>query len=84
MHTPGPWVIFHADKDGANDVLPAGRPGCIARDIIKTEDAFLIAAAPNLLAAGKLVLESAQSISAEQTAALSAMKFAVGKATQKP
>lgn len=45
-HTPGPWVIFYADKDGANDILPAGRLGCIARDILSIEDARLIAAAP--------------------------------------
>ena len=47
----------------------------------KVWTAALWAAAPDLLAAGKLVLESAQSISVEQTEALEAMKAAVAKAT---
>lgn len=50
-HTAGPWVVFHADEDGPNDVLPAMRPGCIARDIESTADAHLIATAPEMLTA---------------------------------
>ena len=51
--TPGPWIVFSADADGANDVLPAMRPGHIAIDIASVADARLIAAAPALLAALK-------------------------------
>ena len=47
-HTPGPWTIFHADEDGGNDILPAMRPGCIAKDIQNDADARLIAAAPQM------------------------------------
>lgn len=50
-HTPGPWIVFHADADGPNDVLPAMRPGCIARDIQSAADARMIAAAPVMDAA---------------------------------
>lgn len=51
MNTPGPWIVFHADEDGPNDILPAGRPGCIAQKIENEADARLIAAAPDLLVA---------------------------------
>lgn len=54
-HTHGPWIVFHADADGANDVLPAMRAGHIARDIEKVADARLIASAPDMLHALKLV-----------------------------
>lgn len=50
-NTPGPWIVFFADRDGPNDVLPAGRPGHIALNIQSEADARLIAAAPDLLAA---------------------------------
>lgn len=48
-HTPGPWIVFHSDEDGPNDVLPAMRPGHIALSIAVDADASLIAAAPDLL-----------------------------------
>ena len=47
--TPGPWIVYGADADGTNDVLPAMRPGHIALDIFNAADARLIAAAPDLL-----------------------------------
>lgn len=90
--TPGPWVIFHADADGPNDILPAGRPGCIARDIERIEDAHLIAAAPDMLAAlrGAMVLIDTMSwpehpsveldavLTRRRTAVLAAIAKAVG------
>lgn len=54
-HTPGPWVVFHADADGPNDVLPAGRPGHIALGIENVDDARLIALVPHMLSTLKLV-----------------------------
>lgn len=53
--TPGPWIVFAADSDGPNDVLPAGRAGCIARDIQSADDARMIAMAPLMLKALKHV-----------------------------
>lgn len=53
--TSGPWVAFAADADGPHDVLPAGRPGCIARDIQSADDARMIALAPLMLKALKHV-----------------------------
>lgn len=47
-HTPGPWIVFHSDEDGPNDVLPAMRAGHIALSIPVDADARLIAAAPDL------------------------------------
>lgn len=63
-HTPGPWVIFLADADGSNDVLPAGRLGCIARDIKNDADAYLIVAAPAMLAALKMICRTQGRLSA--------------------
>jgi len=57
-YTPGPWVVFAADADGPNDVLPAMRPGCIASGIDSSDDARLIAAAPFMLAALQRILET--------------------------
>lgn len=54
--TPGPWIVFQADEDGAADVLPAGRSGHIARDIPNNADADIIAAAPDMLAALRTLL----------------------------
>lgn len=44
--TPGPWIVFAADENGPNDVLPAGRPGCIASAIESAADARAIAMLP--------------------------------------
>jgi hypothetical protein len=51
-HTPGPWVVFKDDKDGAVEVM-AG-PECIAYIYrARRNNAALIAAAPELLEALK-------------------------------
>lgn len=49
-HTPGPWVVFHDQRDHTNDILPAMREGCIAQSV-SDANAWVIAAAPDLLAA---------------------------------
>jgi hypothetical protein len=51
-HTPGPWIVFNGD--GSFGVLPAGRPGEIA-ECKNTHDARLIAAAPDMLDALRLI-----------------------------
>jgi hypothetical protein len=50
-HTPGPWTIFVCD--GISSVMPAMRPGDICTGVKNDDDARLIAAAPELLAACK-------------------------------
>ena len=50
-HTPGPWAIFY--DSGINTIMPAMREGTIADGIKNDADAYLIAAAPGLLAPAK-------------------------------
>lgn len=54
-HTPGPWVIFKGEIDF--DVMPAMRPGNICESVVSEGDAYLIAAAPRMLAALKAVID---------------------------
>lgn len=54
-HTPGPWVI---DEDGR--VMQSSNGANVSGLVVRrmtTEDAYLIAAAPDLLAALKMVLD---------------------------
>ncbi len=53
-HTPGPWAIFY--DNGINVIIPAMRDGTIADMIRGDADAYLIAAAPEMLAALKLLV----------------------------
>lgn len=57
-HTPGPWIGFIAEN--SFDILPAGRPGCIAScpndgDHDADANSRLIAAAPVMLEALQLI-----------------------------
>ena len=85
--TPGPWIIFH--DNGLNVILPAMRDGTIADMIRNDADAYLIAAAPDLLGALKLILPLAkgyapegQSVQARKTCDswIDAADAAIGKA----
>lgn len=51
--TEGPWIVFVCD--GISTILPAGRSSEVATGIKNSQDAHLMAAAPDMLAALKLV-----------------------------
>jgi len=81
-HTPAPWVTF-ADKGAAVCIMPAMRPGeiCSFEGCWLPEreaNANLIAAAPDLLAALKDLLEGATYV------ALKAADAAIAKAEGQP
>ena len=52
-HTPGPWIVFMGEA--FFHILPAGRPGEVA-SCAKSDNADLIASAPDLLAALQAVM----------------------------
>lgn len=60
-HTPGPWTIYNTGS--ISMIVPAMRDGMIADLVASDADAFLIAAAPDLLEAllnvRKLISEAA-------------------------
>lgn len=55
-HTPGPWMVGRESEEGRSYVAQASGPAYVARSV-KTEDARLIAAAPDLLAAIETAIE---------------------------
>ena len=61
-HTPGPWRSIERDRDGGIQIYAGpGQPIAIVRDGPDyTENATLIVAAPDLLAALELVLPLAE------------------------
>lgn len=75
-HTRGPWVLFSDERSKLLEVLPAMRPGTIAKIIWVhagdegDEEAYanarLIAAAPDLLAACELALAAMGNMSAAE------------------
>lgn len=87
-HTPGPWVTFRLD--GEFSIIPAGRPGDIA--IIEYDhpegceqasaDAYLIAAAPDMLALLKLALGDAEHVLSQKF--WDDVRAVVGKAEGSP
>ena len=77
-HTPGPWAIFHTGS--INQIVPAMRPGMIADLIDNEANAYLIAAAPDLLEALKGVMRVADRATVEFDAA----RAAIAKAEATP
>jgi hypothetical protein len=56
-HTPGPWAVEWSEEEGNDGVTVESPDGPVAFRVLEV-DARLIAAAPDLLAAAKLVLEA--------------------------
>jgi len=55
-HTPGPWTIEESELMG-RDIVSAGNMALICTQVYSPDDARLIAAAPELLAALQAVAE---------------------------
>lgn len=94
-HTLGPWIVAYDPINGwpisiyspRNMHVPGGVGTIVRKNGIgfpssssAAANARLIAAAPDLLMAARLILASAQSISPEQTDALAALQAAIAKA----
>jgi hypothetical protein len=62
-HTPGPWQVAHDwhDEDESLDYMRVVADSCVIANTILEDDARLIAAAPELLEALKLIAEWADS-----------------------
>ena len=77
-HTPGPWHVV-------NDSPPAIRDSNgnnVAPEVCHAPDARLIAAAPDLLAAGERCLMALAANGAPNCEAAKEMRAAIAKATQ--
>jgi hypothetical protein len=98
VHTPGPWVLFEVGGD--NGTRPALCPaaeatkqsiltiteegGTVFAAVLKKEDARLIAAAPELLAAAKAVRDTCPAdpdVTAAFLAAWQSLEAAIATAT---
>ena len=79
-HTPGPWVGF-LDQGHLVAIMPAGRPGNVCQFSVPPTDAdaHLIEAAPELLAALKVVVAIADRRTDEFDAARAAIAKAEGR-----
>ncbi len=84
QHTPGPWIAAD-DRRGIYEILCNGemlaqvwRVGYVKRDLPAEANARLIAAAPELLAACKRVMQLA--VSAEGDEVFAEVKAAIAKA----
>jgi hypothetical protein len=92
-HTPGPWHLLseldgdgdilricqtHAPSPGFHIALVYGHGGDIEHDTERTANAHLIAAAPDLLAAAKAILQPGDNT--DSAAAWQALAAAVTKA----
>ena len=91
-HTKRPWIRY-VDEGRTVAILPAGRPGDICKITTQNTDeeseanAHLIVTAPELLEAGRQVLEavgdSIDASSIPATAVLYALQLAIAKAEGK-
>lgn len=76
-HAPGPWVV--KTRDGYTDVFDETTGGLLASTSGAPANALLIAAAPDLLAACRMILEPEDGI-----IFLNQIRAAVCKATGEP
>lgn len=85
MHAPGPWIACHDPDDGGEYAIQAANGIHVALTIGNTRteraNAYLIAAAPELLAALKETLMLLETFS-PQGAAVESARAAIAKATE--
>lgn len=84
QHSPGPWTVC---TDGTGDVFISAADGSYVAEIGCPEDACgkadsqLIASSPQLLAAGRMLLEAAEKGDADKAmAGYSMLRVAIAKA----
>ena len=79
-HTPGPWTIEESELMG-RDVVSAGSMALICTQVYSPDDARLIAAAPELLAALDALLNYNSLGSYDRASVRQQARAAIAKAT---
>ena len=80
-HTPGPWTAYCASDDGDNYIGATGDR--IVAQNASEDDARLIAAAPDLLAAAKLAETNLSPLYSSNHIVLMSLRAAIAKAEGK-